>query len=105
MMNTSTIRLKFYSKFFEQNYLKYFIDTDFFRKQMKAQLVGMQPNFGATHLSRTYISIPPINEQKRIVKKVDQLMELCDILERKIKENQKNSEVLMNTVLKEAFAS
>ncbi len=48
---------------------------------MEIQLVGMQPNFGSTHLSRIYIPLPPLAEQKRIVAKVDQLMELCDQLE------------------------
>ncbi|WP_321431338.1 restriction endonuclease subunit S [uncultured Methanolobus sp.] len=81
MLNTSTIRLCFYSSTFEPNYLKYFLDTSFFKKQMEIQLVGMQPNFGSTHLSRIYIPLPPLAEQKRIVAKVDQLMELCDQLE------------------------
>jgi type I restriction enzyme S subunit len=81
MLNTSTIRLRFFSDEFEQNYLKYFLDSSYFKKQMELQLVGMQPNFGSTHLSRVYIPIPPLEEQKRIVNKVYQLMALCDELE------------------------
>ncbi|KAF5428557.1 type I restriction enzyme, S subunit [Candidatus Methanomarinus sp.] len=81
MLNTSTIRLRFFSDEFEQNYLKYFLDSSYFKKQMELQLVGMQPNFGSTHLSRVYIPIPPLEEQKRIVNKVYRLMALCDELE------------------------
>ncbi|GAH50195.1 unnamed protein product [marine sediment metagenome] len=49
------------------------------------------------------IPLPTLSEQKRIVEKVDQLMNLCDQLESQVKENQKHSEVLMNAVLREAF--
>ena len=48
---------------------------------MLSQLVGMQPNFGSTHLSQVKIPIPPLLEQHRIVAKVDELMALCDQLE------------------------
>lgn len=82
MLNTSTIRLRFFNDNFEPDYLYYFLKTAFFRKQMEIQLVGMQPNFGSTHLNRIYISIPPINEQRRIVKKIDFLMTQCDELEK-----------------------
>ncbi len=81
MLNTSMIRLKFYSAACDDNFLFRFLQTDFFRKQMSVQLVGMQPNFGSTHLSRIYIPLPPLAEQHRIVSKVDELMGLCDRLE------------------------
>jgi type I restriction enzyme S subunit len=81
MLNTSTIRLRFFDKSFEGNYLYYFLQTEYFRKQLLLQLVGMQPNFGSTHLSRIFIPIPPLAEQKRIVEKIDRLMALCDQLE------------------------
>ena len=82
MLNTSTIRLRFFDNRFEQNYLYYFLKTAFFKQQMEIQLVGMQPNFGSTHLSRIYIPIPPLAEQCRIVAKIDELMARCDELEK-----------------------
>jgi type I restriction enzyme S subunit len=81
MLNTSMIRLRFYSNDWYSNYLKYFISSNFFKRQMECQLVGMQPNFGSTHLSRVYIPIPPLEEQKAIVAKVDVLMKEIDALE------------------------
>ena len=64
---------------------------------------GAQP-FVALNFFRNHIfSLPPLPEQKRIVQKVDQLMKLCDELEEQVKENQKNSELLMEAVLREAF--
>lgn len=48
------------------------------------------------------ISIP-LAEQKRIVAKVDQLMKLSDELESQLQKSQKDSELLMQAVLQEAF--
>ena len=96
MLNTSTVRLRFYSRRFEPNYLKYFLDTEHFKRQMEIQLVGIQPNFGSTHLSRTYIPIPPLPEQCRIITKVDQLMKLCDELEEKQKKRNE-TRISLNT--------
>jgi len=76
MLNTSTIRLCFYSNIFEPKYLEYFINSLFFKKQMELQLVGMQPNFGMTHLSKINIPVAPLKEQKYIVKRVNELQSL-----------------------------
>ena len=49
--------------------------------------------------------LPSLNEQKRIVAKVDELMNLCDQLEIQIKESKENADMLMQSVLQEAFAA
>ncbi len=49
------------------------------------------------------IGLPSFPEQKRIVAKVDELIKYCDELEEKIKENKKNSELLMGAVLRGSF--
>jgi len=61
------------------------------------------PNINTEKLKNIIFSLPPLPEQIRIVQKVNQLMKLCDELETKVKENQKNSELLMEAVLREAF--
>jgi restriction endonuclease S subunit len=55
-------------------------------------------------LLSTLIPIPPLNEQKRIVEKVDQLMALCDDLEQSVEQTKQESEKLMKAVLQEAFS-
>ncbi len=47
--------------------------------------------------------LPPLSEQKRIVAKLDELMAYCDNLEESIKKSQKQNEMLLGQVLKEAL--
>ncbi len=49
------------------------------------------------------IGFPPLAEQKRIIEKVDKLINYCDEFEKQTKENQTNSEKLMDAFLKESF--
>ena len=44
--------------------------------------------------------LPPLNEQKRIVKKVEQFMGLCDELESKLRKSREDSEKLIEVVVK-----
>ncbi|SHH24221.1 restriction endonuclease subunit S [Clostridium grantii] len=62
-----------------------------------------QGNLNLTLIRNFIIPIPPLNEQKQIIEKVDSLMALCDELEKRIEQSKKNSELLMESVLQEAF--
>jgi len=99
MLNTSTMRLRFFHEGFANNYLFYFIKSEFFKSQLALQLVGLQPNFGSTHMSRVYIPIPPILEQHRIVARIDQLMALCDTLDQQIDAAAGKQSELLNAVM------
>lgn len=57
-----------------------------------------------TEVSRVLFPLPPFEEQKEIVKRVDELMRLCDELESQTNEIKDNSENLMKAVLWEVFA-
>ena len=50
------------------------------------------------------IPFPPLEEQKAIVEKVETLMQKCQALEQEIKTSEANAIMLMQAVLKEAFA-
>lgn len=50
------------------------------------------------------VPLPPLEEQKAIVSKVENLLALCDQLEQQITQNQTHAEQLMQAVLKEAFS-
>lgn len=63
-------------------YLKAYSGSGLYWSQLHAGAAGTgQPNVNATTLKSLFVPIPPAEEQKRIVAKVDQLMALCDDLE------------------------
>lgn len=54
-----------------------------------------QPNISREKIIHTIVPLPPLNEQKRIVDKIEQLFEQCNLLESTIKESLlKQTEVL-----------
>ena len=63
------------------------------------------PNIPYQKLAMLLVSLPPLAEQKRIVAKVDQLMNLCDELETRLNQSKKDSEMLMQAVLQKAVGS
>lgn len=60
---------------------------------------GAQPNISKYKIVRTPAPLPPLEEQKRIVAKVDQLMALCDELEEKQSRQRKRRINLNNSAL------
>lgn len=75
--------------------------TDWFLKE--ASRGQGQPNLNTDIIGNTIIYLPPLAEQKEIVKKVDQLFTICDDLEAQINDSKANADILMQAVLKEAF--
>jgi type I restriction enzyme, S subunit len=49
------------------------------------------------------IPLPPLNEQHRIVAKVEQLLKICDDLEQSMQQNQNYTQELLQVALKEAL--
>lgn len=62
-----------------------------------------QGNLNLSLIRNFVIPVPPLAEQKRIVEKVDQLMSLCDELEKNIEQSKKDCELLMQSVMQKAF--
>lgn len=54
-------------------------------------------------IKKSLFPYPPLQEQKAIVEKVNQLMDFCDNLEEEIIKSKKTAEELMQVVLKEVF--
>jgi type I restriction enzyme S subunit len=88
-----------------EHYLMFALCTDWSQQWMLS-------SSGATAVKALYlkdikycpIPLPPLSEQHRIVAKVDQLMHLCDELETRLNQSKKDSEMLMQAVLHEAFS-
>jgi type I restriction enzyme S subunit len=60
-----------------------------------------QGNLNLGLIRKFIVSLPPYQEQKRIVTKVDKLMKLCDELETKLTQTQTESEKIINAAVKQ----
>ncbi|MBY7125750.1 restriction endonuclease subunit S [Bacillus sp. 16GRE42] len=85
-------------------YLYWVLTSDLVKKQCDEGATGTaQKTVSLTTLRNLKFPIPPLNEQKRIVEKLNQLMSLCNELEKNIEQSKQESERLMKAVLQEAF--
>lgn len=85
--------------------LVYFKSPSFLKKGEE----NMTGTAGQKRVPKDFVALnpfplPPLEEQKRIVEKVDELMALCDELENQIKESKQVSGKLMQAVLQEVFS-
>lgn len=58
-----------------------------------------QPCLYLSEIEQFTFPIPPLNEQERIINKVDQLMHFCDSLEQQIKDSTNKQTEILNAVL------
>lgn len=86
----------------ETLYLFHFLFAN--RKKMVSESWGMsQPNISQTYLREFLFALPPYEEQKAIVEKVESLMAKCQELEKEISQSEQHAQMLMQAVLKEGF--
>jgi type I restriction enzyme S subunit len=94
---------------FKVYYSKNNIDTKFLSLHLKymnlgqSSFKGAQPVISGKRIYSRLTQIPPLPEQKCIVAKLDELMAYCDSLEESIKKSQKQNEMLLGQVLREAL--
>jgi type I restriction enzyme S subunit len=71
----------------------------------RIELIGTagQDNISVTKSKTIMLPLPPLEEQKAIVQKVNALMGLCDSLEQEVKQSQEHSAQLMQSCLREVF--
>ena len=78
------------------------VTREYFQKNASGSQKNM-PKINQSIVMNTLIALPPLEEQKEIVKKIENLFTLCDALEAQIDQSKTNSEALMQAVLREAF--
>ena len=64
---------------------------------------GFQPKLSQGNLNMMPIPLPPLSEQKRIVKKLEEVMNLCEELKTTITDNQNYTNQLLQVALKDAL--
>ncbi|MDQ0340523.1 type I restriction enzyme S subunit [Caldalkalibacillus uzonensis] len=87
-----------FKKYVNNEWLLYFLNGSFKQFEKKAVGTGVK-NLNIDRVRATLIPVPPFNEQKRIVAKVDELMKICDELEKRIEEYEKSHSTLIRAIL------
>ncbi|MDX9805199.1 MAG: restriction endonuclease subunit S [bacterium] len=99
--HTALVRL---NKILPTIFFCYCFLTDFLKIQFNAPKRGMKNSFRLTDIQYLTIPLPPLSEQHRIVKKLEELMKYCDELEKNIQQSKSENEKLLQQVLREALS-
>jgi type I restriction enzyme, S subunit len=76
-------------------FLMWLILSPWFQNELQDRATGMTASgIKAAKLKLIHIPLPPLAEQKRIVIKVDELMQMCDRLEESLRQQQQRAEAL-----------
>jgi type I restriction enzyme S subunit len=99
LCTTEMIPLKGYDSILPE-YLRLLMKSPFFVKYASESTHGMNlPRLGTDKARLAVIPIAPLNEQHRIVAKVNELMDLCDELEKRETDHLKSHQLLVETLL------
>ena len=87
-------------------YLFVFLMSETGRKEIfKHKKATAQPSLSMGTIRDANVAVPPIEEQKRIVAKVDQLMALCDELETKLNQAQQQCGKLIEATVQQLLVA
>jgi type I restriction enzyme S subunit len=103
ILNTSTLRLRFFGDLANNHYLYHLTKTEFFKNQIAAHSTGQQPNYGYSHYSIAYIPLPPLPEQKRIVSILDEALGAIQRAKENAQKNLANARELFESYLNRVF--
>ena len=97
--------LKFPKNLIAPYFLELLINAPLVKEQSKKNTQGVgNKNLVLKHIKNFDVPLPPLQEQKRIVAKVDQLMALCDELEAGLVQAQTEGGKLMEAVVHHVLA-
>lgn len=108
ILSDKTIRLVHPPKLINPDFISQSLNSQSIRKLLIPKMTGMaesQVNISQKNIKLTEFPVPPLEEQKAIVVKVETLMQKCSALEQEITQSEQHANMLMQAVLKEAFES
>jgi type I restriction enzyme S subunit len=86
------------------DYFYYLLSSSFIQKQFLTSATGaVVKNIKGDIVKNTILTLPPLEEQKEIVNKIEKLFVICDKLEEQINSSKQNTQTLMQAVLKEVL--
>jgi len=100
------VRARIFTRYIHTKYLKLTMDSLAVRKQIEQPIrtTSGVKNINSTELKRIVFPLPPLDEQHRIVDKVEELMALCDQLKTRLSECGKTRSQLAETVVEQALS-
>jgi type I restriction enzyme, S subunit len=106
VMVRSAALVKPVQKHLDSEFLACVLRSPFIQEQILAKSrVSAQANLFIGKIKELITVLPPLEEQRRIVAKINQLMALCDELEAKLRQAEADSEKLMNAAVQHVLAS
>jgi len=104
IINPRLIKIRLH-KTIDKKYFSFLYKSLLVQTQLKSNVSGQTMAVVTMKiLKKIYLPLPPLSEQKEIVKKVDNLFAMFDELEGQINDSKANADMLMQAVLKEAFS-
>ena len=103
ILNTSTLRLRFFGDLGYNKYLYFLTKSRFFKSQIEKQLTGMQPNFGYSHYSKVLIPLPPYSVQVKLANIWDKLYQKISIMQSNYDQITLECDALKEALLRKAF--
>lgn len=103
ILNTSTLRLRFFNDLGDNKYLYYLTKMQYFKDSLSKYSTGQQPNYGYFHYSKIPIPLPPLPEQQRIVSILDKAFAAIDKAKANAEQNLKNAKELFESYLQGVF--
>lgn len=106
IINQALLKLHLHKDLITNVYFKLLFRSIYMQKYIFGMAWGIAiPNMvGVNELKKILIPLPSFREQQAIVERVDKLMAMIDELEKQVSERKEQSEMLMQSVLREAFA-
>ena len=105
ILNTSTLRLRFFDDLGSNKYLYYLTKTDYFKNNLSSYSTGQQPNYGYSHYSKIPIPLPPLQEQERIVAILDEAFAAIEKTKANTEQNLKNAKELFESHIGNIFTN
>ena len=85
-------------------YMNFLLDCGIILKQATLNTTNNSiPDLGVNKIKNFIIPLPPFTEQRRIVKKLEQLLQLCDELQQSIQQSKMENEMLLQGALRDAL--
>ncbi|MBU1194002.1 MAG: restriction endonuclease subunit S [Proteobacteria bacterium] len=95
-----TMLIRLFPNLFEKNFLIYAIySPNFIKRMMKVAVGAMVKHLRVGDAESLMVPVPPLIEQKKIVEKIQALLSICDILQKKIKKSRQISKLLAQSMV------